>query len=59
MIFQKNKNSHITYLIKENNMTLDMDLKTIDIIIKDKIIKIKYLITDSNNEYEYYVEMSD
>lgn len=59
MIFQINKNNMINYYSKDNDIYLDVEMKTININITDKCIKIKYLIIDSDTEYEYYVEMSD
>ncbi|MBR3161420.1 MAG: hypothetical protein IKF19_01660 [Bacilli bacterium] len=59
MIFILNKKTKINYLIKDNNFLLDIKMITKHMEITNKTIKIKYLITDSKNEYEYYVEMSD
>lgn len=59
MVFINNKKTIIDYLIKDNNIFLEINMKTKNISISDKYIKINYIITDSSNEYEYYLEMSD
>jgi len=53
------KNSGCNYFLKENNYDVDIDIKTIMIDINDDSIYIKYLIIDSDSEYEYKLEMSD
>ena len=59
MIFILNKKTLIDYQIKDNNIFLEIEMLTKKIEVTDKFLKIEYLITDSNNEYEYYIEMSD
>ncbi len=59
MFFINNKKTKINYIIKENSMLIEIDMKTTKIIINNNIIKVNYIITDSNNEYEFYLEMSD
>ena len=44
---------------KNNNYDVDIEVKTIMIDNTDNSIYIKYLIIDSNCEYEYKLEMSD
>lgn len=56
-VFNK-KNSSCNYLIKDNNYDVDIDVNTIMMEISDNIIYIKYVIIDSNCEYEYKIEMS-
>ena len=58
MIFNTDK-SIINYLIKDNNINLDIKMNTTNIEINNKYIKINYIILDSNNEYEFYLETSD
>lgn len=55
----KEKNSSCNYLLKENNYDVDIDIKTIMLDNDDNSVYIKYLITDSECEYEYKIEMSD
>ena len=38
---------------------LEIEVKVISLIINDKEINIKYLIPDSNNLFEYKIEMSE
>ena len=59
MIFQLNKKNNINYYIKDNNLYLDIEMKTLTINITNNIIEIEYIILDSNNKYKYYIEMSD
>ena len=59
MIFQLNKKNNISYYIKDNNLYLDIAMKTLTINITNNIIEIEYIIIDSNNKYKYYIEMSD
>ena len=41
------------YIIKKEDLCLDINIKTLELSITDKIIYIKYLILDSNTIYEY------
>lgn len=57
-VFNKDKSS-CNYYLKDNNYDVDIDINTISMDINDNSICIKYLIVDSNSEYEYKLEMSD
>ena len=57
-VFNK-KNSRCNYFLKENNLDVDIDIITNVIDINDKYIFIKYVVIDSECEYEYKIEMSD
>jgi uncharacterized beta-barrel protein YwiB (DUF1934 family) len=57
-VFNKDKSS-CNYYLKDNNYDVDIDINTISIDVNDNSIGIKYLIVDSNSEYEYKLEMSD
>jgi len=57
-IFNK-KNSISNYLLKDNNYDVDIDVITKDINVSDNSVYIKYLIVDSNSEFEFKLEMSD
>lgn len=57
-IFNKDKSS-CNYYLKDNNYDVDIEVTTINMDINDNNIFIKYLIVDSNSEYEYKLEMSD
>ena len=41
------------YIIKKEYLCLEINIKTLELSITDKIIYIKYLILDSNTIYEY------
>ena len=57
-VFNK-KNSKSTYMIKDNNCVVEMILKTKDLFVNEKNILIRYLICDTDCEYEYKIEMSE
>ena len=57
-VFNKD-NSSCNYYLKENNYDVDIEVKTINLDINDNYIYIKYLVIDSNSQYEYKLEMSD
>lgn len=48
-----------SYLLKENNFNVDININTIDIDIKDNYIYVKYEIIDTKCIYEYKIEMSE
>ena len=53
------KKSNCNYYLKENNYDVDIEVKTIKMNISTNNIYVKYLVLDSNCEYEYNLEMSD
>ena len=57
-VFNKDKSS-CNYYLKDNNYDVDIEVTTINMDINDNSIDVKYLIVDSNSEYEYKLEMSD
>lgn len=57
-VFNKKKSS-CNCLLKENNYDVDIDINTIAMDINENSIYIKYVIVDSDCEYEYKLEMSD
>lgn len=57
-VFNKNKSS-CNYLLKDNNYDVDIDIKTNMINCDNDSIIIRYIIVDSDCEYEYKLEMSD
>lgn len=59
LYFELNKIVPAIYNIKENNLSLEIDIRTNNIILNDKHIKILYTVIDSNTNYEYYIEMSE
>ena len=59
LIFDLNKETISEYLLKENDLTIELNIKTNLVEIDDNYIKVRYLVIDSDNEYEYSIEMSD
>lgn len=57
--FEQNKTISSLYTLKEKDITLEIDIKTLDIKTTENKITITYLVKDSNNKYEYNIEMSD
>ena len=57
--FELNKVIPTIYYIKNQELSLEIDIKTTNIEINDKNIKINYNVVDSNIKYEYYIEMSE
>lgn len=53
------KKSECNYLLKEHDFNVDIDIKVIDIDISDKYVYVKYVVIDSNIEYEFKIEASD
>jgi len=59
LTFSKNRSILSEYIIKENNISIDIEVKTIDLLYNDNEIYIKYKITDSNTIYEYKISMEE
>ena len=59
MCFEINKTNIITYTLKKEGYNLEIEIKTNFLKIEDKKIEIHYNVTDSNTNYEYYIEMSE
>ena len=57
--FETHKILPANYFIKENGLSLSIDIRTNKIEQTDQYIKIMYTVIDSNNDYEYYIEMSE
>lgn len=57
--FEENKILPALYTIKENDLSLEIDIKTESINLTDNYIRISYTVIDSNTKYEYYIEMSE
>ena len=59
LIFEENlKSSSIDY-IKEEDITLEINIKTNKINLSNNTIDITYTIIDSNTDYQYKIEMSE
>lgn len=59
MNFELNKICSAIYTIKKEEYTIEIDIKTTNIEITDEKININYTVVDSNNSYEYIIEMSE
>ena len=57
--FEENKILPSEYKLKDNNLSLNIDIRTDKINLNNEFIKISYTVIDSNNNYEYYIEMSE
>lgn len=57
--FEQNKTIPAIYCIKENDLSLEINIRTDQIERTDNHIKINYTVIDSNNSYEYNIEMSE
>ena len=59
LIFREDKNTITEYLLKENGFVLELHIKTISLVIKDNMIEIVYQVIETDNVYEYKIEMSE
>lgn len=59
LYFEMNKILTSDYTIKENNLSLGIDIRTNNIELNNNYIKISYTVIDSDNDFEYYIEMSE
>ena len=59
MYFETNKKTSTEYTLKEKNISIPIDIKTTNIKITATKINIQYTVIDSNENYEYNIEMSE
>ena len=57
-VFDKKK-SECNYLMKEKLFSVDIDIRVLDMEKNDKYAYVKYVVVDSNIEYEFKIEVSD
>lgn len=57
-LFNKKK-SKCSYFLKEHGFNVDIDIRVIDIDINSDYVYAKYVVVDSNIEYEFKIEASD
>ena len=57
--FEKSKTIPSTYVVKAQDISLEIDITTLEIIVTETSIKVVYLVNDSENKYEYYLARSD
>lgn len=59
LTFSKNRSILSEYIIKDNNLSIFIEVKTLELIKNDKELYIKYEIVDSNIIYEYKITLED
>ena len=59
MNFEMNKTTSVIYTLKKEEYTIEIEIKTIFLNITENTIEIKYLVKDSNMDYQYKIEMSE
>lgn len=59
LIFSENETTITEYLLKENGFVVELHIKTISLIVNDNIIEIVYQVIETDNIYEYKIEMSE
>lgn len=59
LYFELNKKTKSIYILKKEGYTIEIELKTTNIKIEDNKIDIYYEVIDSNDKYEYIIEMSE
>lgn len=59
IIFQENKTTKSEYYVKETNSSLEFNISTINLLIKENSINITYQVKETENIYIYKLEMSD
>lgn len=59
LTFSKNRSILSEYIIKENNLCLNIEVETLDLNQTEKELYIKYKILDSDVIYEYKIIMED
>ena len=59
MIFIENKINPSEYYLKESNYSLEFNIETTKIILDNNKIDITYKIIESDNIYNYVLEVSD
>lgn len=59
MLFTKEKITKSEYYLKEFNNSLEFNIKTTKLEMTDNKFVINYQVLETNNEYEYIIEMGD
>ena len=59
MIFKNHTTTKSEYYLKESSYSLEFNIETINLIINDNKIDITYKILETENIYNYVLEMSD
>ena len=59
MYFELNKTNPSIYTLKEEGYNIEINIKTTELNITEESIIIRYNVIDSNEDYEYHIEMSE
>lgn len=59
IVFKLNEETISEYLLKENSFVIELKIYTIQMDISNNLLLINYLVVDSDNQYEFYMEMSE
>ena len=59
IIFEENNTNNSEYYLKESKYSIEFNIQTIKLIIEKNKIDITYKIIESENIYNYVLEMSD
>ena len=59
MMLQENTTNSSEYYLKESNYSLEFNILTIKLLLDSNKIDITYKIIESENIYNYVLEMSD
>lgn len=59
LTFSKNRSILSEYIIKENNLCIELEIETLELEYNEEKIYIKYKVADSNAIYEYKIIMED
>ena len=59
MIFEKNKTYKSEYFLKELHHSLEFNIETINIKLTENKIDVTYKIKETENIYNYVIELSD
>ncbi len=59
LYFEKEKSNSSIYYLKEQDINLEINIKTNHIELSDTSILINYTVIDSDITYEYQIEMSE
>jgi len=59
LTFSKNRSILSEYIIKENNLCIELEIETLELKYKEKELYVKYKVTDSDVIYEYKIIVED
>lgn len=59
LTFSENRSILSEYIVKENNISIYIEIETLELNYNENEIYVKYKIPDSNTIYEYKIVMED